>query len=134
MVIWKLIVSVILESSVLTNRFQKKNVEKITLLFCNWYVIVSIGVVIKNKSRTFSCSWVKTLNNKILINWGGPKICISIFVDIKNAWDVLLWHGAFCPHILNVSNNVSESPYIHHTSILMLYNVARLHILIQNVY
>ncbi len=63
------------------------------------------------------------------------QVCfLGRIVYIKNASDVLFWHGAFCPHILNVSNNISESPYIHHTSILMLYNVARIHILIRNVY
>ena len=30
-------------------------------------VPVSINVIIKNKSSIFSCSWAKTLNNKILI-------------------------------------------------------------------
>ncbi len=39
--------------------------------FCDFNILfavvtVSISVILKNKSRTFSCSWVKTLKNKIL--------------------------------------------------------------------
>ncbi len=45
MSIWKLMVRVILESSALTKRFQKKNVEKVTFLFWNWYVKYSNFVI-----------------------------------------------------------------------------------------
>ena len=46
------------------------------LKFCDFKILfavvtVSISVIWKNKSNTFSCSWVKTFNNTILI---GKKI------------------------------------------------------------
>ena len=81
MLIWKLTVSVIWESSALTKRFQKKMLEKLLSLLqlvckifkiCGFKILfavvtVSISVIVKNKSSTFSYSWVKTLNNKMLI-------------------------------------------------------------------
>ncbi len=49
--------------------FSKTNVEKITFsilqLVCNRF---KFCVIRKNKSIAFSCSWLKTLHNKILIN------------------------------------------------------------------
>ena len=52
-------------------------------------VIVFISVIITNKISTFSCSWVKTLNNKILIgkkNWKkkvGKKNWYNFFKNSK---------------------------------------------------
>ncbi len=82
MLIWKLAVCVICR----IKRFQKKKCWKnyFSILqlvckrfkFCDFKILfavatVSISIIWKNKSSTFSCSWVKTFNNTILI---GKKI------------------------------------------------------------
>ncbi len=82
LVAYFLLSSIFQKSSALTKRFQKKKLKKFLFylkLLCKIFklcdlkilfavVNVSISVIFKNKSRTISCSWAKTLNNKIL-NW-----------------------------------------------------------------
>ncbi len=82
LVAYFLLSSIFQKSSALTKRFQKKTLKKFLFylkLLCKIFklcdlkilfavVNVSISVIFKNKSRTISCSWAKTLNNKIL-NW-----------------------------------------------------------------